>query len=158
MSLPPIDALLPHQPPMRLLDRLCRYDNQSTSSFVRLTETSPFVRHGRVAAVVALEYMAQCVAAHATLHPGDTANTSSLEAEGAGGLPRPRIGYLVGVRQLDLFVDHFEVGQELLVTVSHVWGGAEGSQFLGKVEHNELVVAKATLTVFAPNQRPPGEA
>lgn len=158
MTLPSIDALIPHQPPMRLLDELCSYDDKSTSSRVRLTEASPFMREGRVAAVVALEYMAQCVAAHATLHPNAAENASTDLLEGSIELPRPRIGYLVGVRRLDLMVEHFEIGDELLVTVSHVWGGSEGAQFLGQVERNNVVAASATMTVFIPPVRHRGES
>lgn len=126
---------------MRLLDELCHYDTETATCRVSLTEDSSFMRDRRVAAVVAIEYLAQCVAAYATLHP-------SGSVPSAGRASKPRIGYLVGVRRLDLMAEYFVPGDELMVTVKHIWGGAEGAQFEGLVERAGAVVASATLTVF----------
>lgn len=126
---------------MRLLDELCHYDTETATCRVSLTEDSSFMRDRRVAAVVAIEYLAQCVAAYATLYPSGPV-ASAVQAS------KPRIGYLVGVRRLDLMAEYFVPGDELMVTVKHVWGGAEGAQFEGLVKRAGAVVASATLTVF----------
>lgn len=136
-----IENLVPHKPPMRLLDGFASSDEKTTTCVVKLTHASPFLRQGRVPAVVAMEYMAQCVAAYATLHT----NTNEGEA-----LPAPKLGYLVGVRRLDLFVDGFVPGDELIVKVTHVWGAEQGAQFQGSVTRDGEVVASANLTVFVP--------
>ena len=60
-------------------------------------------------AVIGLEYMAQCVAAYAGL----TARQ--------GGRP-PRIGFLIGCRELRLDVEAFSVGDRLEVEARRVWG------------------------------------
>ena len=84
-TFPPIEALVPHKPPMLLLDRVLSYSTDYVSCEVEIRVDSPFVRDGVVPAIVGLEYMAQCVAAFAGLsarHKGEA----------------PRIGFLLGSR------------------------------------------------------------
>jgi predicted hotdog family 3-hydroxylacyl-ACP dehydratase len=61
---------------------------------------------GRVPAWVALEYMAQCAAAH-----------GGLVARARG--EAPRAGLLLGARRLRLAVESFEPGSALLVSAHH---------------------------------------
>lgn len=137
---------------MRLLDGLASYDEKTATCVVKLTHASPFMRQGRVPAVVAMEYMAQSVAAYATLHADKNveANPESLR--------KPKLGYLVGVRRLDLFVNDFVPGDELIVQVTHVWGAEAGAQFQGIVTRGGVTVAAANLTVFVPPDQPQGDA
>jgi len=156
VTLFPIESLIPHQAPMRLLETLRHYDEKSATCVVTLNETSPFMRQGRINALVSMEYLAQCVAAYATLHPaqGKTADPQDQALTPA----KPRIGYLVGVRRLDLMAEHFFPGDTLTVTVTHVWGGPQGAQFQGNVQRQGEIVAAATLTVFVPKDNFAGEA
>jgi predicted hotdog family 3-hydroxylacyl-ACP dehydratase len=87
MSFPPIQDLLPHRPPMLLLDAVVGFDEESAQCSVTIHESSTFFDDGGVPAWVALEYCAQCVAAFA-----------GLKAHHSGG--EPRIGLLVAAREL----------------------------------------------------------
>lgn len=130
---------------MLLIDELVSHDAHGATCKVTLKENAAFARDGRVPAIVGLEYLAQCVAAFATLHPEPGRDAAPNVAPS-----KPRIGYLVGVRGLDLAVESFDVGDELLVTVNHVWGSGEGAQFTGAIEREGQTVVKGTLTVYVP--------
>jgi predicted hotdog family 3-hydroxylacyl-ACP dehydratase len=136
-----IDDLVPHRPPMRLLDELVSESAEVTVCRVRLTGESPFVRQGQVPGLVAVEYIAQCIAVHST-----------LEARRAAGRAlRPQIGYLIAVRRFELHRPHFLVGDELIVTARHVWGTEQGAAFHGEVACGDAVAAEGTLTVALPS-------
>jgi predicted hotdog family 3-hydroxylacyl-ACP dehydratase len=109
----PLTELLPHRPPMVLLDRLVHLEPERLEAEVTLTEASPFCEDGRVGAWVGLEYMAQAVAALAGAR-------SRLE-----GRP-PRVGLLLGTREYRSEVPHFLVGQVLRVCATQVFFDPQG--------------------------------
>lgn len=80
---PPLDELVPHRPPALLLQRLIARTEDGLAAVAAVPRDSPFVRRGRVPALLALEMAAQAAAA--------------LEAL-AGLAGPPRLGYLVGIR------------------------------------------------------------
>src|SRR5579871_4801612 len=61
-KLPRIEQVVPHRPPMLLLDEVVAWDDAHTECRVFLRDDSPFVASGRVASTLAIEYMAQCIA------------------------------------------------------------------------------------------------
>ena len=133
-ALPPVAELLPHSPPMILLDEVVEADGRRAVCRVRVRGDSPFAEGGKVPAVVAIEYMAQAVSAYA-----------GLQAR-ARGAP-PRIGYLLGTRELTLEVDAFDVGDELVVEAVYVWGDETLGAFDCTVRRAGQTVAAATLNV-----------
>ena len=82
MSLPSLSEILPHAPPMILLDELLEFTPGRVRCAVRLRPDSPLIEGGKVRALVCVEYMAQAVAAYA----GMVSRTA--------GQP-PRIGFLL---------------------------------------------------------------
>ena len=132
---PELEAILPHRAPMILLDHVQDDAEGSLTCKVTLRPESPFVENGSVAAVVATEYMAQCVAAYA-----------GLKAVRRG--EPVRTGYVIGARTIDFAIDAFSVGEELIVKVHHVWGDDILGNFQCTVESNGRQVASAVLTVF----------
>jgi predicted hotdog family 3-hydroxylacyl-ACP dehydratase len=138
---PPIRELVPHRPPMLLLDEVLSWEAGKTVCLVVLRDDSPFVEAGRVPPMVAVEYMAQCVAASAGLRGN------------AQGEP-VRIGYLVGAREIVLPAEPFRVGDVLHVEASHVWGDDTLGNFQCSVERRGEVVARATLNVYRGDLQP----
>jgi predicted hotdog family 3-hydroxylacyl-ACP dehydratase len=135
LKYPPIETLLPHRAPMILLDEVHADATGSITCKVTLRAHSPFVENRRVPAVVAVEYMAQCVAAYA-----------GLQAFRQG---RPvRIGYVIGARLVEFSVDEFDVGEELVAKASRIWGDDALGKFECSVDSRERRVAAAILTVF----------
>ena len=150
VPLPAIHEVVPHRPPMLLLDRVCSHDDDVTVCTVTIRDDSPFITTGadgrrEVPAVVGVEYMAQTVAAYA-----------GLAARGENRAPR--IGFLLGCRELTLAVEGFGVGDVLLVEARHVFGESDLGSFACKVTREGRTLAAGTLTVYQgalPEGNPP---
>ena len=142
MSFAPVAELVPHEPPMVLLDEVTGFDGTTARCRVAIRPESMFVASGRVRAVVALEYMAQCVAVCASLRSR------------ARGEPAGQEGYLVGARDVTLGAACFEVGDELDVEATLEFDGRELGSFACAVLRAGERVASGVLNVY--RQRPEG--
>ena len=120
---PPVAEVLPHRGRMVLLGSVLEHAPAATACAVQVDAQKLFVQSdGSIGSWVGIEYMAQCVAAHAGL------------IARAGG-EEPRIGYLVSSRRLRFHAPCFAPGQELRVSAAQLWGGREGMvSFQCKVE------------------------
>lgn len=136
---PPLQELVPHEPPMLLLDRLQSHGAEIAICEVAIRADSPFLEHRdgvtAVPAVVGIEYMAQCVAVFAGL----SARAAHRE---------PRIGFLIGCRELQLNTDRFCIGEKLVVEARWVWGESHLGSFACKVTRDGETVVRGTLTVY----------
>ena len=135
-ALPPVSAVVPHKPPMILIDELLEYvPLSSLSSLVRLTDRSQFVEAGRAPAVITLEYMAQTIAAYAGL------------TERAKGLPAQK-GFIIACREMVLEVDDLAAGDELLVEIKEAWSHDALGHFDCKVSRAGEPISRASLSVY----------
>lgn len=132
---PPVSELLPHRGRMLLLDEVVASGPGFVSCRVSIRPDSVFLEGGGVPSLVAIEYMAQTIAAYA-----------GLQAR-SQGLP-VRIGYLLGTRELALDVDFFRVGDELLVEAHHQFGDERIGAFDCRVVVGGHVVAAGRLNVY----------
>ena len=132
---PPMEDLVPHRPPMMLVDAVEDDGDKTTTCSVTIREDSSFVEDGAVPAYVGLEYMAQSVAAHAGLR--DVREGREIQ-----------VGYLIGARNVEFLVDGFKIGERLLVHVEHVWGDGALGQFDIHIESSGRRVAGALLNVY----------
>ena len=87
---PPVEALLPHAPPARLVRSVLEVSPDRLTGVASIPEESPFAAAGRVPSFLGLEAAAQGAAV-----------LEALERREASG---PRIGYLVGLRGVRLAV------------------------------------------------------
>jgi len=113
---PPVSELVPHRPPMILIDEILDIGETSLTALVVLTESSPFVEDGRLPALVTLEYMAQGIAAFA-----GRARRAAGKTVGHG--------FLIACREMELAVDFLSVGDEIQVTVNQVWSDEQLGSF-----------------------------
>jgi predicted hotdog family 3-hydroxylacyl-ACP dehydratase len=135
-SYPPIVELVPHRPPMLLLDRVLSYDGERVVCETVLGPDSPFAEQGEVPAVVGIEYMAQTIAAGAGLSARD-------KGDQAG-----RTGFLLGCRNLSIAVDSFQIGDRLTVEARRTWGENQIGSFACKVQRGSEVLVEGALTVY----------
>jgi predicted hotdog family 3-hydroxylacyl-ACP dehydratase len=135
MSYPRPVEVLPHEPPMVLLDEVLFWEDKTARCRLRLREDTPLVDGGRVRSAAALEYMAQCVGVC-------TALRSLARNEPV------RMGYLVGARVMSLEVDYFRVGDELVVEATEDYDGGELGFYACTVRRDGALVASATLSVY----------
>lgn len=132
---PPVAELVPHSGAMVLLDALIEADETRVLCGVRIRPDSMFCEEGRVPSIVAIEYMAQAVAAFA----GFRARSRSEP---------PQVGYLLGTRELVLHVDEFVPGDALTVAARHEWGDEQLGAFECSVTRNGRLAATAVLNVY----------
>jgi predicted hotdog family 3-hydroxylacyl-ACP dehydratase len=136
---------------MRLLARVLGHDEASTTCEVALGEQSLFRdAQGLIPGYVALEYMAQCVAAH-----------SGLQANAAG--EPPRVGFLVGSRRIRLHCADFGADGVLEVRARHLRGrpGLGAVSFACEVRESAergegRVLAEGNLSIAIPASRGEG--
>lgn len=111
---PPVAELLPHDGTMVFLSRLIAHGEDQTLCLVEIDAQAHFRGpDGAVPAWVGLEYMAQCIGAHAGM------------VGRARGAP-PQLGMLLGSRRVRFHTQRFAPGQTLRVCARHVWGSAPG--------------------------------
>jgi predicted hotdog family 3-hydroxylacyl-ACP dehydratase len=134
---PPVPELLPHTGRAILLDDVLEADARRIACRVSIHEGSAFPEDGRVPAVVVLEYMAQAIGALA-----------GLRARASG--EAPRVGFLLGTRELTLAVDGFAVGDEIRVEALRVFGDASIGSFDCTATRDGIRVAAGTLNVYLP--------
>lgn len=138
--LPAIEELVPHRPPMLLIDELTSADEHGATCRALVRADSPFLSAGKVPAWTALEYCAQCVAAYVGWLGFDNGEA-------------PRVGFLVAARDFSLETDHFEPGEELAIDARLTFGQARVGRFECRVRRGESVVASASLSVYQPEDR-----
>ena len=140
VDFPPIDRVLPQSGPMMLLDRILEHDGESTTCAAVPAKSTLFrTAEGDVPAWVGIEYMAQCCAAHGAL----------LCADGR----RPPPALLMGARRIDLHVDRFEPGDELLVVARPAVGTRKSAAFECSIHSRSdgRELAQARLSFYSPD-------
>lgn len=136
---PPIEQLVPHKPPMILIDRMIEATDTACTCEVTITPQTLFIEPAGVPAFVGLEYMAQAVAAYAGYKV-------YLAGQSIGH------GFLLGTPQFKTDCQFFHCGQTLQIRVTHVWGDHELMQFQCTIYDalTGALLQQAELTVFTP--------
>jgi predicted hotdog family 3-hydroxylacyl-ACP dehydratase len=134
---PALVALLPHEPPMVLIDRVLSSDPECFETEVVIDERTEFAEADGVPAWVGIEYMAQTVAAQA----GDGAR--------AQGLP-PAVGFLLGTRRFSTALSRFPLGSRLVVRVAPVFIDGQVGVFDCKILMGDEEIAAAIINTFQP--------
>lgn len=138
-ALPEISSLVPHRGRMLLLSHVVEHTPDNTVCAVDPEGSELFrTSEGLVPAWVGLEYMAQCIAAHA-----------GLVALRRGETPRP--GLFLGSRRTRIDVDAFRRGQRLEVTSTHRRGEDGLAWFDCSIEDADdgKTLAQGRLSVYA---------
>ncbi len=141
---PPIVAVLPHAGRIVLLTRILDHTETETTCEGEVTPHSLFAKpDGTIPPWIGLEYMAQCIAAHA-----------GLRAWIRGEPIKP--GFFIGSRRVDFWTDGFRVGQVLRVMATHLWGEKELASFACTLRDGltNAPLAGGKLNVFLPDALP----
>ncbi len=138
-----ISEVLHHDEPMIVLDKLLDYDQSFAECEVNIDKNTLFMlESGKVPGWIALEFMAQTIAAHAgvlALRKGEN----------------PKIGFLLGTRHLELETSVFTQGQKLRVRAESLssWetnGFAAYQCSITDVSQNKTLMS-GKLNVFQPD-------
>lgn len=134
----PIASLLPHEPPMILIDEIVGYDDNSLIAAVTITEASLFLTPDGVPGHVGIEYLAQACGAYAGVHALDSGNPV-------------RIGLLLGTRDYRVLVPWFRRGDQLRISVAMVFRDEPLAAFACSITIGGKIVADAQLKVYQSN-------
>lgn len=137
ITLIPVSELLPHKPPMVLLDRVLSYDDSTLVAEVEIRPDSVLCDDDGVPAWVGIEYMAQAVAAHAGFK-------ARLDGE------PPQIGYLLGTRSYKSSVHYYPIGATLTVHIQALFVEMALGAFACRIDMPDAV-ATATINVYQPD-------
>lgn len=132
---PPVQTLVPHGPPMLLLDEVYAFSTEEAACRCRIRDTHPLLRDGKLPAVIGLELMAQCTAVYLGMLTRRMAQT-------------PGGGLLAGAPKLEVCIDAFEIDDTLDVRVARVWGQGRVWRFDGEVRRDGRCVVRGTLDVI----------
>jgi predicted hotdog family 3-hydroxylacyl-ACP dehydratase len=143
MTLPlyPIESVVPHRPPMMLIDEIVSRQADGIVAMVAIRRAGLFFQPGRgVPSHVALEWMAQTCAAFA-----------GCEAIDNGGAVR--IGFLLGTRDFCASRAWFAEGERLYVRARLEYRDDELANFACEVTDSleGPSVARANLNVYQPH-------
>lgn len=130
--------LVPHAPPMSLLDRLTLCDADNVVAEVSITDDTLFLENDVVGSWVGIEYMAQAIAAWAGYHAREAGNPV-------------KIGFLLGSRRYTAHTPDFKKGSVLSIRAHRELQDANGlSAFACSIHCNDVLAVEATITVFQP--------
>lgn len=135
-ALPPIAALVPHRPPMLLIDEAISHEGRSLVCRARIREGHPLLEEDGVPALVAIELFAQSAAALVGL------------LAPTGG-PSMQTGALLDTRELRLHASSFAVGDELIIRCTEAWTIGPAAQIECTMERDGEIVAEGSINVMA---------
>jgi predicted hotdog family 3-hydroxylacyl-ACP dehydratase len=142
-KLPPVAEVLPQKPPMLLLESILWHTPNATACRVDLEASRPFSRaaDGAIPSWVALEYMAQCAAAHSGMR------------EHSEGRPI-RMGFLLGSRRVTFHARSFAFDRELHVVARSTWSDTELASFECQVNDpsSGALLAECELAAYSPHR------
>ncbi|WP_297573157.1 hypothetical protein [uncultured Deefgea sp.] len=136
--------VLPHAAPMILLDRIIQFDAHSLTAALTVPADSLFNDPilGGVPAYVAIEYMAQAIAALDGCHARRSGQA-------------PKIGFLLGTRHFASNVPCFKPGTQLTICVNEVIKGDNGMAVFaasvnGVTTDGQVIAVNARINGFQP--------
>lgn len=135
-----VSDLIPHEPPMALIDSLVAWQEDFIHCQLTIREDSPFCENGEVPSFIAIEYMAQTIAAWNGL----------MNLKTKPEYEEPKIGFLLGSRRLELHIPSFRVGDVLNVYGKPQYIDDEMASFDCWIDINSLRVVHAGLNVYSP--------
>lgn len=140
-ELPNVQALLPHDQPMVLIDNLVAIDETTIHCQVIISEQTMFFDQSQqsVGAWVGIEYMAQTVAAWSGYQDYIVNNPAS-------------IGFLLGTRRYQVETDAFQIGDTLDIFAEQLMQSDGMGAFSCTIKCNNKVLAQAQLNAFSPNE------
>ena len=130
--------LLPHRPPMLLVNKVEGLSATQSSASVIIDEATPFCSDKGVSAWVGIEYMGQTAALIAGYQ---------LQQ----GLTKPHLGFLLGTRRFQTEVPYFTIGKVLTIScVEKALVGDSLATFDCEIreQSSDELLATASLSVF----------
>jgi predicted hotdog family 3-hydroxylacyl-ACP dehydratase len=130
----PVADYLPHRPPMLLIDHIDDVNQHDATCRTTIKPDCVFAQDGLVHPSAMIEFVAQVCAIAA-----------GVTASRTGG--PPRLGFIIGCREITFDVDSFAVGDELTIVITKVLGEEQLAVFNGTVSRGGALCVKIQLSV-----------
>ncbi len=132
-----IEAHIPHQGGMCLIDSVICWDEQSITctTTTHQSMTNPLRLNGRLNTACGIEYAAQAMAVHGALLSSDKQS-------------RPRAGFLVSVRGANIYCQHLDDKEQVLTVNAECLNKSEDNllyTFSVKAENTLLLEGRAAV-------------
>ena len=136
-----LEQALPHQTPMRLIDRIIEVNDEFAQCEAIITENHLFYQAALkgIYPWVGIEIMAQ------------TAGVFAYAKNYQSQHDKAKIGFLMSVRQFISTIDYFPLKSKLLVTAYNTFLDDSIGTFDCKIEINNDVVASTKLNAYQPS-------
>jgi 1-acyl-sn-glycerol-3-phosphate acyltransferase len=132
----PAEPLIPQRRRMKLIDWVKRPAQNSLQAEATVTEAWPLNNDGKVDSIICVELVAQTVSALSTWRRG----------EGA----KPRVGLLVGIKEVEFSDSSIPVKTRLLIQVEEVYHVGDYAVFQGIVSSELSFYCKINIQVIEP--------
>lgn len=131
-----IASLIPHAGRMCLLDGVVMWDKERLSARAsgHREAGNPLRRNGRLGVLAGIEYAAQAMAAHGRL-------TGAVSA-------RPRMGFLIGLRDVVCHVEFIDELPDMIVTVERQMGDEDRVIYGFRISGGDAPVIEGRATVI----------
>lgn len=136
MTLPAIAQLIPHRPPMLLVDEVIHHEGLSVICRTTIREDMPFVKDGEVPLLVALELFAQSACSLVSLLAGER-----------GGVLTG--GAFLGTRKVELHADALRVGDVVDIHCEEKMAIGPTAQIQCRLERAGELLAEGSINVMA---------
>jgi predicted hotdog family 3-hydroxylacyl-ACP dehydratase len=133
-ELGPVADYVPHRPPMLLIDDIVDITDEGIVCRTTIHPDCVFAIDGRVHPSAMIEFVAQTSAIFAGV----------LSARDGGP---PRLGVIVGCREITFAVGSFAVGDELTIVSTKIFGEHQLAAFTATVSRHGVVCAKVQMSV-----------
>jgi predicted hotdog family 3-hydroxylacyl-ACP dehydratase len=134
----PSEPLIPHRRRMKLIDWVKRPTYNRLQAEAIVTEAWPLTSDGRVSSIICIELVAQTIAALSTWRRGKGA--------------RPRVGLLVGVKEVAFFYFTIPVMTKLNIQIDELYHVGDYAVFKGKVNSESVSFCEAVIQVLEPEK------
>lgn len=133
-----VGPLIPHGPGMRLLEWVKRPKEKGLQAETTVSDRWPLHRDGKVSSLIAVELVAQAIAALNTLRRGVEAGV--------------RLGLLVGIKEAEFFYPHIPVGTRLQIQITELYHVGDYAVFEGQVTSELEPFCKTIIQVMEPEE------
>lgn len=135
-ALPSMDQLIPHRPPMRLVDEVVHHEGLTVRCRTTIRDDMPFVKEGEVPVMLALELFAQSACSLVAL----------LASRGGTALSG---GAILGSREIKLHADSLRVGDVLDIDCEEKMAMGVTAQIACQMHRGDELVAEGSINVMA---------
>ena len=134
----PAEPLIQHRLRMRLIDWVSRPNQNGLQDDTIVTEEWPLYNNGEVDSIICIELVAQAISALSTWRRGEGAI--------------PRIGLLVGVKEVEFSFPSIPVMTKLTIQIDELYHVGEYAVFKGKVSSESASFCETIIQVVEPEK------